>query len=71
MELEVAQLAGAESVNGRPSAARAFYAFPREHWPELRSTNPLERVTEEIGRRSDASGSTPTTARWRASPACS
>jgi transposase-like protein len=22
----------------------AFYAFPREHWTKLRSTNPLERV---------------------------
>jgi transposase-like protein len=21
-----------------------FYAFPAEHWPKLRSTNPLERV---------------------------
>jgi transposase-like protein len=31
----------------------AFYAFPREHWPKLRSTNPLERVNKEIDRRSD------------------
>jgi hypothetical protein len=23
----------------------AFYGFPAEHWPKLRSTNPLERVT--------------------------
>ena len=30
-----------------------FYDFPREHWPKLRSTNPLERVNKEIGRRSD------------------
>jgi transposase-like protein len=29
----------------------AFYAFPDEHWPKLRSTNPLERVNREIGRR--------------------
>jgi transposase-like protein len=34
----------------------AFYAFPREHWPKLRSTNPLERVNKEIGRRSDVVG---------------
>jgi putative transposase len=33
-----------------------FYAFPREHWPKLRSTNPLERVNREIGRRSDVVG---------------
>jgi putative transposase len=31
----------------------AFYAFPAEHWPKLRSTNPLERVNREIGRRTD------------------
>lgn len=34
----------------------AFYTFPREHWPKLRSTNPLERVNKEIGRRSDVVG---------------
>ena len=31
----------------------AFYALPAEHWPKLRSTNPLERVNREIGRRTD------------------
>ena len=34
----------------------AFYAFPEAHWPKLRSTNPLERVNREIGRRSDVVG---------------
>jgi putative transposase len=34
----------------------AFSAFPAEHWPKLRSTNPLERVNREIGRRSDVVG---------------
>jgi transposase-like protein len=34
----------------------AFYSFPREHWPKLRSTNPLERVNKEIGWRSDVVG---------------
>jgi putative transposase len=33
-----------------------FYSFPSEHWPKLRSTNPLERVNKEIGRRSDVVG---------------
>ena len=33
-----------------------FYALPREHWTKLRSTNPLERVNREIGRRSDVVG---------------
>ncbi len=34
----------------------AFYAFPAGHWRQLRSTNPLERVNREIGRRSDVVG---------------
>ena len=34
----------------------AFYAFPDEHWPKLRSTNPLERFNREIGRRTDVVG---------------
>jgi putative transposase len=34
----------------------AFYAFPVDHRPKLRSTNPLERVNREIGRRTDAVG---------------
>ena len=34
----------------------AFYAFPTEHWTKLRSTNPLERVNKEIGRRTDVVG---------------
>jgi putative transposase len=37
----------------------AFYDYPGEHWPKLRSTNPLERVNKEIGRRSDVVGILP------------
>lgn len=34
----------------------AFYRFPPQHWSKLRSTNPLERLNKEIGRRSDVVG---------------
>lgn len=31
----------------------AHMAFPKEHWPQLHSTNPLERLNGEIKRRTD------------------
>ena len=34
----------------------AFTAFPRNHWPEVWSTNPLERVNKEIKRRARVVG---------------
>lgn len=34
----------------------AFYSFPSSHRSKLRSTNPLERVNREIGRRTDVVG---------------
>jgi transposase-like protein len=34
----------------------AFYGFPADHRPKLRSTNPLERVNREIGRRTNVVG---------------
>jgi putative transposase len=34
----------------------AFMAFPRQHWPKLHSTNPLERLNKEVKRRADVVG---------------
>jgi putative transposase len=34
----------------------AYTAFPREHWPQIASTNPLERLNGEIKRRCDVVG---------------
>ena len=31
----------------------AFAAFPREHWPNIWSTNPIERLGRAIKRRAD------------------
>jgi transposase-like protein len=31
----------------------AHLTFPKEHWPQLASTNPLERLNGEIKRRTD------------------
>jgi putative transposase len=34
----------------------AYMDFPREHWAQTASTNPLERVNREIKRRADVIG---------------
>ena len=33
-----------------------YMAFPREHWAQIASTNPLERLNGEVKRRSDVVG---------------
>src|SRR5687768_17510612 len=38
----------------------AFTGFPRNHWPKVWSTNPLERVNKEIKRRARVVGIFPT-----------
>src|SRR4029453_7112793 len=52
--------AAAPKVAPLPEAAEAgllaFYQLPAEHWSKLRSTNPLERVNREVGRRTDVVG---------------
>src|SRR3954454_1298650 len=34
----------------------AYMDFPKHHWPQISSTNPLERLNKEIKRRSDVVG---------------
>jgi putative transposase len=34
----------------------AFMAFPSEHWRQIYSTNPLERLNKEVKRRTDVVG---------------
>jgi putative transposase len=34
----------------------AFAAFPRQHWPKIWSTNPIERINREIKRRARVVG---------------
>jgi putative transposase len=45
-----------ELLEGAEENLIAFYQLPSEHWTKLRSTNPLERINKEIGRRTDVVG---------------
>ena len=49
----------AELMDGACEDGLAYMAFPREHWPQIASTNPLERLNGEIKRRSDVVGIVP------------
>ena len=46
----------AELMDGSRDDVLAYMAFPREHWAQVASTNPLERLNGEIKRRSDVVG---------------
>jgi transposase-like protein len=46
----------AELLEAAEEDLLAFYRFPAAHRPKLRSTNPLERLNKEIGRRADVVG---------------
>jgi transposase-like protein len=46
----------AEILRDAEDEVLAYMAFPNEHWRQIYSTNPLERLNKEIKRRSDVVG---------------
>ena len=59
-KLEVMKLKkAAELVREGAEETLRYYAFPREHWRQLRTNNPLERIMREIRRRSRVVGCFP------------
>ena len=43
----------AEMLHAAAEDILAYMSFPTEHWRQIHSTNPLERLNREIGRRAD------------------
>jgi putative transposase len=59
-KLEVMKLTRAAAVVREGAQETiSYYAFPREHWRQIRTNNPLERVLREIRRRTRVVGSFP------------
>ena len=52
----------AELMDSAEDDVLAFMSFPKEHWPQLASTNSLERLNKEIKRRSRVVGIFPNNA---------
>lgn len=48
-----------ESLNEAGDELLTFYAFPREQWKTIRTTNVIERINEEFRRRVKTQGSFP------------
>lgn len=46
-------------VRENAAESLAYYGFPREHWRQIRTNNPLERVMREIRRRTKVVGAFP------------
>lgn len=46
----------AELMDGAEEEVLAYLGFPREHWRQLWSTNPLERLNKELKRRTNVVG---------------
>jgi transposase-like protein len=46
----------AELMDASEEDVLAYMAFPKEHWTQIHSTNPLERLNKEIKRRTNVVG---------------
>ena len=49
----------AQRVREGADETLSYYQFPREHWRQIRTNNPLERIMREIRRRSRVVGCFP------------
>ena len=49
----------AEHVQQNAPETFGYFAFPAEHWRNLRTNNPLERVIREVRRRTRVVGAFP------------
>ena len=49
----------AQRVREGVAETLGYYHFPREHWRQIRTNNPLERIMREIRRRSRVVGCFP------------
>ena len=59
-KLEVMKLAkAAEIVREGVAETLSYMSFPTEHWRQIRTNNPLERIMREIRRRTRVVGAFP------------
>src|SRR5690625_7976785 len=57
--LTISQPAAAELLDAAKDDLLAFTEFPPQHWQQIWSTNPLERLNKEIKRRTNVVGTFP------------